>query len=356
MNQPLRTGGPVFGDAVAFPAPQRPAAGRAGITRLRMDLGMTPISQLFDLTDERGVLRTSIAATSLIAVLGIGFGLYSGSFSIVFDGVYSLIDAGMSLLSLMAVNLITAYAHSKGLSRKLRERFSMGFWHLEPLILGLNGTLLISAALYALVTAVGSLLAGGRELQFDWAMSYAAVTLAICLVVAVVEARANGKIRSDFVRLDVQGWVMSACITSALLLAFIVGDALQGTRWQWLTPYIDPAVLAVVCLVILPLPVKVVRKALGEILLITPPELKAHVDKVAREFVNKHGFLYHRAYVAQVGRSKEVELFFIVPADSPPRTITPWDALREEVGELIGDEGPDRWLTILFTADPEWAE
>ena len=77
----------------------RPAAGRAGITRLRMDLGMTPISQLFDLTDERGVLRTSIAATSLIAVLGIGFGLYSGSFSIVFDGVYSLIDAGMSLLS-----------------------------------------------------------------------------------------------------------------------------------------------------------------------------------------------------------------------------------------------------------------
>ena len=63
-----------------------------------------------------------------------------------------------------------------------------------------------------------------------------------------------------------------------------------------------------------------------------------------------------RAYVAQVGRSKEVELFFIVPADSPPRTIAQWDALREEVGELIGDEGPDRWLTILFTADPEWAE
>ena len=36
--------------------------------------------------------------------------------------------------------------------------------------------------------------------------------------------------------------------------------------------------------------------------------------------------------------------------------IAQWDALREEVGELIGDEGPDRWLTILFTADPEWAD
>lgn len=308
------------------------------------------------LADERSVLRTSITATLLIALLGVGFGLYSGSFSIVFDGVYSLIDAGMSLLSLLAVNLITAYASSKGLSRKLRERFSMGFWHLEPLILGLNGTLLASAALYALVTAVDSLLNGGRELQFGWAIGYASVTLLVCVLVAIVEARANRRIQSDFVRLDVQGWFMSAGITSALLLAFVLGHALQDTRWQWLTPYIDPAVLAVVCLLILPIPVAVVRKALSEILLITPPELKQHVDEVASAFVKKHGFLYHRAYVAKVGRSKEVELFFIVPADWPAMTIGQWDALREEIGALIGDEGPDRWITIMFTADPEWAE
>ena len=310
----------------------------------------------FQLGSETGILRISIAATLLIAALGVGFGLYSGSFSIVFDGVYSLIDAGMSSLSLMAASLITAYANSQGLSRKLRERFSMGFWQLEPLILGLNGTVLISAVLYALVTAVGSLLEGGRELHFGWAIGYAAVTLVICIVVALIEARANAKVKSDFVRLDVQGWVMSACITSALLVAFIIGHALQDTRWQWLSPYIDPAVLAMVCLLILPLPVSIVRKALAEILRITPPELKQHVDSVAEAFVKKHGFLYHRAYVAQVGRSKEVELFFIVPPDSPARTIAQWDALREEIGGMIGDEGPDRWITIMFTGDPEWAD
>jgi predicted Co/Zn/Cd cation transporter (cation efflux family) len=31
------------------------------------------------------------------------------------------------------------------------------------------------------------------------------------------------------------------------------------------------------------------------------------------------------------------------------------DAIRQEVGDAIGDEGPNRWLTISFTEDPAWA-
>ena len=41
----------------------------------------------FDITSEQGLLRTSIAVTLFIAIIGIAFGLASGSFSIVFDGV-----------------------------------------------------------------------------------------------------------------------------------------------------------------------------------------------------------------------------------------------------------------------------
>ena len=50
-------------------------------------------STFFDITSEQGLLRTSIAVTLFIAIIGIAFGLASGSFSIVFDGVYSLVDA-----------------------------------------------------------------------------------------------------------------------------------------------------------------------------------------------------------------------------------------------------------------------
>ncbi|WP_323115205.1 cation diffusion facilitator family transporter [Pseudomonas guariconensis] len=310
----------------------------------------------FDLTSEQGVLRLSIAVTLFIAVIGIAFGLASGSFSIVFDGVYSLVDASMSGLSLVVVKLITSHAHAERMSRKLRERFTMGFWHLEPMVLALNGILLTGVALYALINAASSLLEGGRDLEFGVALVYAVVTVSACLAIAIAEARANRKIGSDFVRMDVKGWVMSASITAALLVAFCVGYLVQGTQWAWISPYIDPAVLALVCLVIIPLPMSVVRQALSEMFLVTPSDLKQHVDDVAQTFVAQHGLQSYRAYVAKVGRSREIELYFIVPATMAARTIAEWDALRDEIGNAIGGEGPDRWLTVVFTGDPEWAE
>ncbi|WP_433996162.1 cation diffusion facilitator family transporter [Bradyrhizobium lablabi] len=308
------------------------------------------------MSDEPGILRTSIAVTLFVASLGIGFGLASGSFSIVFDGVFSLIDASVSLLSLLVVNLIASYATSEQLSRKLRERFSMGFWHLEPMVLAVKGTLLIGLSLYALVNAVGSLLRGGRDLEFGLAIVYAVVTVVVCAATAFVEVRANRRIGSDFVRLDIKGWIMSVGITAALLIAFCLGYAVQGTSWQWISPYIDPAILAIVCAIIIPLPISDVRQAFSDIFLVTPADLKQHVDSAARAFVAKHGFASYRAYVAKVGRLRQIELYFIVPADIPPKAIAGWDALRDEIGETIGDEGPDRWLTIVFTGDPAWAD
>ncbi|WP_200873232.1 cation transporter [Burkholderia sp. A1] len=310
----------------------------------------------FDLDDERGVLRVSIVVTLFIASIGIVFGLFSGSFSIIFDGVYSLVDASMSALSLLVVQLITSHASSRDLPRKLRERFGMGFWHLEPMVLALNGILLSGVAIYALINAVASLLRGGRELEFSWAVLYAFLTVCACSAIALVEARANRRIGSDFVRMDVKGWIMAASITGALLIAFCVGLAVQGTKWAWISPYIDPAVLAAVCLVIIPLPMSVIRQALGEIFLITPPDLRRHVEEIAQAFVEKHGLQSYRAYVAKTGRSREIELYFIVPASLPARDIAGWDRLRDEIGELIGGEGPDRWLTVVFTGDLEWAE
>ncbi|WP_145129963.1 cation diffusion facilitator family transporter [Pseudomonas sp. URMO17WK12:I11] len=310
----------------------------------------------FDISSEQGLLRTSIAVTLFIASIGIAFGLASGSFSIVFDGVYSLVDASMSGLSLMVVRLITSHASSLQMSRKLRERFTMGFWHLEPMVLALNGILLSGVAIYALINAVSSLLEGGRHLEFGIAMVYAALTVAACVSIAVIEGKANRKLRSDFVAMDVKGWVMSASITAALLIAFCFGYAVQGTSLEWVSPYIDPAVLALVCLVIVPLPMSVVRQALADIFLVTPGDLKQHVDAVAQAFVERHGLQSYRAYVAKVGRSREIELYFIVPPHMAAKTIEQWDAWRNEIGEAIGGEGPNRWLTVVFTGDPEWAE
>ncbi len=304
---------------------------------------------------EQSLLRLSIAVTAALAAFGIVVGLVSGSFAIVFDGFYSLTDAFMTLLALLVSKLIIASAQPTA-TGKLIDRFSVGFWHLEPMVLGLNGTLLMGAAIYAFISAVESLMSGGRPIDFGPAVIFTVVTVTVSLSMWLFCRRANRQLNSNFIALDTQAWLMTAALTWALLVAFGVGHAIDGTQYQWLTPYIDPGALAIICLVIAPVPLAHVRQAIADILLVTPVELKNHVDAVAQAIVERHGFLSYRAYVARVGRGKQIELFFIAPSEWPARHLSEWDAIRDEIGDAIGDEGPDRWLTIVFTSDPEWAD
>ncbi len=308
------------------------------------------------MTSEQQVLRLSVVATMALAVFGVLSGLITGSSAIVFDGFYSLTDAAMTLVSLSVAGLIGSATTGIAPRGKLGERFTMGFWHLEPIVIGLNGTLLMGAALYALINALLSLSAGGRHLALDVAVLYAGVALIAATGMALWCQRANRQIRSELVALDVKSWQMSAALSGALLVAFAFGLSVEGTRLGFLVPYVDPAVLALVALAILPVPFGAVRRALADILLVTPPDLMQHVDAVARDVVAREGFLSHRAYVARVGRGRQIELYFIVPTGLPARPLEAWDSLRNAIGIAIGDESPDRWLTIAFTTDKEWAE
>jgi len=312
--------------------------------------------RFYSLEDEQGVFRLSISMTILVAMSGILMGTFSGSASIMFDGVYSLLDTVMSILALSVVKLIHADTQSGYLSERLRNRFSMGFWHLEPIVLGLNGTLLIAVSIYAVVNAIGSIFEGGRELQMGPAIAYALVTFLICVTMVWLQTVSNRKLNSALISLDIKGWIISGSISGALVAAFGTAASLRDTQWDWLIPYVDPVTLVLVCLAIIPLPLRTVRVALADVLLITPDDLRKHVMRETRSFVRKHGFVDFRAYVARIGRSREISIFIVAPEEKSTRPLLEWDMLRDELGDAIGGKGPDRWLTITFVSDLRWAE
>ncbi|HEV7320910.1 MAG TPA: cation transporter [Ensifer sp.] len=295
---------------------------------------------------EQTVLKRSIAATIVVGATGVLFGLLSGSVSIVFDGVFSAVDAAMTVLALGVTRLIPRQSN----------RFQMGFWHIEPMVLLFNAGLLASLSFYALINAVDSLLTGGRQLAFDWAIAYAAVVVVICAVMFVYGRRANRTIGSEFLALDVRAWAMSGTITAALLVAFLTAAALKGTAYEHWTPYADPAILIVLTLCLIPLPILTVFQALKEILLVAPAELDERVRQAAANAVDRHGFSDYRTYVAKVGRSRTIEVYLIGNPDRNVGTLADFDRIRSEIGDEIGDPGHDRWLTIAFTGDVRWAE
>jgi len=292
------------------------------------------------------MLRLSIGVTVVVSLFGVVFGLLSGSMSILFDGVFAAIDAAMSGLALFVSRLVAG--------DNANRRLQFGYWHIEPMVLAFNGGTLMLLCFYAFLNAVDSFLGGGRQLDFDWAIIYAVIVCIVCFSMWGYEFRANRRIGSDFVRLDAQSWLMSAAVTSALLVAFGIALSLRGTALDYLTPYADPVVLALLTLALVFVPIRTVRKALQEILLITPPELDAHVRGVMDRVIARHGFKTYTTYVAKVGRAQFIEIHIAVPAGMRLDNVAAVDEIRREIADGIGDEGPQRWLTIDFTADPRW--
>ena len=296
---------------------------------------------------EQRILVVSMLATLAVGATGIGFGILSGSQSIIFDGLFSGVDASMTLLALFVARLI---------ARQTSERFQMGFWHIEPMVLALNSGLIMVLTAYAFVNAVTVILAGGRVLAFDWAVLYATVVMAICFGMYVWERRANTDIGSDFIALDVKGWLMSGLITSALFIAFAGGWLLQGSAYEHWTPYVDPLVLAVLAIFILPVPLRVFLKAVSDIFLVAPRDLDTEVRTVTDRIVAEKGFLDSRTYVARAGRSRMVEIHFIAPPDMPLGTAGDLDLIREAISAALGGPDRNRWLTVTITGDARWAD
>lgn len=297
---------------------------------------------------EQQALKVSLGAILAFAALGITFGLISGSYAIIFDGVFSLVDALMSVVSI-AVSTLIVRSTTSGLSTRMRRRFTMGFWHFEPMVLAVNALLMMSIGAYALVQSVMALLSGGRDIEFGPAVIYAAIILLLTSVVGFLEHRANKKIGSALVAMDVKGWVMAGGITGALLVAFILGMIVQDTDLEWMMPYIDPAVLAVVSVALLPVPVSTLRKAIADLALVTPQDVQQEAEDSAERVLEAEGFTDYRAYVSQVGRAKQIELVFQVPVDLPPKPLEEWDRIRTDIQRQLGAEDPNHWITVLFT-------
>ncbi|MBB5410143.1 putative Co/Zn/Cd cation transporter (cation efflux family) [Paraburkholderia sp. HC6.4b] len=58
------------------------------------------------------------------------------------------------------------------------------------------------------------------ELEFGWGVFYAVVVATFAFLMFLRERRVNRAIDSELIGLDIKSWLMSACVSAALLLAF----------------------------------------------------------------------------------------------------------------------------------------
>lgn len=164
----------------------------------------------------------------------------------------------------------------------------------------------------------------------------------------------NRKIKSEFLRLDIQSWLMSALISVSLLLAFGIATLLDGGAYGYFTPYIDPLILAILTACLIFVPMAAIRDAMRDIFRMAPLELDEKIRDFLDELIKQRNFKTYTSYVAKIGRAQFIEIHIVVPKSFPISSIETLDDIRNEIALAIGEDTPQRWLTIAFTANEKW--
>jgi cation diffusion facilitator family transporter len=293
------------------------------------------------------VLLISTWTSAAFAVVALAWGLATGSQLIVFDGLYSFASVGLSLAAVLALRTAR-----KGPD----ERYPWGREAWEPLTVVVKAAALAGLSIYALVSAAGEILAGGRDIDVGWALVYGIVATVAGAVVSLIlrrRARAGG---SDLVRAEAAEWVGDTLLSVAVLAGFVVALVLEQTGRSDLARYVDPVMVALVSAAFLPVPAKLVVAGFRELLMMSPaPHLQARIAAAVSEVERSYRFAESFVRASKVGGRLDVEVEFVVDDDSTAQTVHQFDAVRADLEERFEALDHLTSMSVGFTADRRWA-
>jgi predicted Co/Zn/Cd cation transporter (cation efflux family) len=146
---------------------------------------------------EATALMLSTVAALLMGVVGVVAAVITNSQAILLDGLFKACYFVTAMFTLRVAQL---------LKRPDDAQFPFGYLYFEPLINAVKGLLILGVALFALIDAALTILAGGRDIAVGGAIGYAAFATALCLAMALLLRRARRHVVSPLVNADVENW------------------------------------------------------------------------------------------------------------------------------------------------------
>lgn len=278
--------------------------------------------------------------------LGFAFAFLTGSEAILLDGIFSVVGFGVALATIRVSQL---------LHRPPDQRFQFGFAAFEPLVNLGKGLILGFVGLYAGLGALTTLLAGGSSVAAGLAAVYAAVAAVGCFAVAALLRRAAKKTDSPLLAVDVRTWIIDGALSSGVGLSFLATWLIQGGAWAWVVPYVDPALVLVLSLIVLPVPVATVREGFHQLMGGAPErDLQQRVRALLAEEFAYLEDVQPRLRMLKLGRLVHVQLYLIVPSGIEIKSVTLLDQVRNRIFQALSAEFPHLSLDVVFTGEGAW--
>lgn len=342
---------------------------------------------------EQRVLKVSMLSALVLAVFGVGFGVWAKSLAVVFDGFVCLVSVGLGALSVVT---------SRYIYKDDDEIFQFGYVRFEPMVNLFKSLVLVLMCVYAFINAVSSLFSGGYEVEFGGLAVYSGFALVFCFVLFIYTRQACRALESDLIRVDNTEWKIDCALYAGAIAAFglvylsvsqisaLAGENLANLKDLnattnalnlsenltnlstlsnlsfihefWLdfvffidkfSHYIDPFLLAVLSLALCVSPLKIAVANFKDLVMLAPPALDERITQLMQEVSAKHGFKDYDTHTAKSGRFFMVEINILVDRDFEG-SVASLDTIREEIEQALAIPSYKIWLSISFTTKAKW--
>jgi predicted Co/Zn/Cd cation transporter (cation efflux family) len=296
---------------------------------------------------EARALRRSLLGYLVFGGLGVGFSILTGSNAILLDGVYSLVCAAVAVAAMQVSQLVT---------RPDDESHPFGYAKYEPLLNALKGGLILVLCVVSAGGSIETLLRGGREPAFGWAIVYSVICTTGCFVMAAAQRRSARATGSALLTVEARSWVFDGAISGGVGVAFVIAAILERTPLAGLVPSIDPAMTLLLVAVLLPVPFGTVAGGMRELLFQSPArEENERLAAICREELAGLALGEPRLRRARIGRTVYVMVSYLLTPDDADPSVADLDAVRGAIGGRIRNEGiaPIVYVDVLVTRRAE---
>jgi len=303
------------------------------------DQAMTPPHQ----ARERKALIYSLVVTALLSVLGVAWGIAIGSQMILFDGIFGFVGVATSALLLQASALA---------GRAPSRHYHYGQHSATPLVIGIQGFVLLATFVYAAMEAFTSIRHGGSDFSAEVALPYGVVTTVASILFASWLRR---RVRhSDLVRAESTAWLVGGLRGAGMVAGFALMLLLQGSPWGGAVPYIDPAMVLLTCVLFIRPPLQMVRSTIHELLEGAPgPEVQGPVREVISTVKREFKIDEPTIRINKVGPKLYVEVEAQV---DPGMTVLQEHQIRTVLESRLKALPYDIWLYMDLFPQPQPAD
>jgi cation diffusion facilitator family transporter len=291
---------------------------------------------------EQRSLRISASGCFVIAVVALWASYLSSSQAILLDGFF---NATYFLAGLFTIKVSRLVLQGDDV------HFPFGYSFFEPLVNGIKGLLILGVSVMALIGALQALLSGGRSIEAGIAMAYGA----FAWIMAWITHRGYKQSASPLLKVDADGWIVNAAISTAVLLAFVGIWIIEGSPYAFMAPYIDPVLVLVVVLISLSVPIRMAWTALMGLLNRAPsPEITEQVTTIISNSLEPLPVKELFVRVIQPGRVRWILAHVVLPVDYSPADLRALDRQRSETLEALKGNYQNVILDLLFTTERTW--